>query len=154
MKSFARGQRVQVAVIGAGECDEEVRKIAHQVGRGIAKLGHTLICGGLGGVMEAASCGTKEAGGVTVGIVPGSRDDANSCVDIEIATGMSHARNAIIVRSADAVIALPGSYGTLSEIALALKMGRRVINLGEWDVPGALKVDSPKEALDLLSEMG
>jgi uncharacterized protein (TIGR00725 family) len=154
MKSFARRHAVQVAVIGAGECDEEVRKIAHQVGLGIAKLGHTLICGGLGGVMEAACCGAKEAGGVTVGIVPGNRNDANSCVDIEIASGMGHARNAIIVRSADAVIALPGSYGTLSEIALALKMERKVINLGDWDVPGALNVDTPEEALDMLSEMG
>jgi uncharacterized protein (TIGR00725 family) len=106
-----------------------------------------LITGGLGGVMEAASEGAKEAGGVTVGILPGEKETANPFVTVAIGTGMGHGRNAIIVRSADVVIALPGLYGTLSEIALALKMDKMVIDLGDWNVDGMLKADSPEEAM-------
>jgi len=142
---------MQIAVIGGGECSPVVRDLARQLGRLLAEQGHILLCGGLGGVMEAACCGAKEAGGLTVGILPGERADANKCVDIAIATGMGHARNVIIVKSADAVVALPGEEGTLSEIALALKMKKRVISLRSWDIPGAVRAETPEEALGLLS---
>jgi uncharacterized protein (TIGR00725 family) len=131
-----------VAVVGAGEYEENRCNLAREMGHG-----HVLITGGLGGVMEAASEGAKEAGGVTVGILPGEKETANPFVTVAIGTGMGHGRNAIIVRSADVVIALPGLYGTLSEIALALKMDKMVIDLGDWNVDGMLKAESPEEAM-------
>ncbi|KUK45310.1 MAG: TIGR00725 family protein [Methanothrix sp.] len=142
---------MQVAVVGAGEYEETRCNLAREVGRKIAEHGHVLITGGLGGVMEAASEGAREAGGVTVGILPGEKETANRYVSVSIGTGMGHGRNAVIVRSADAVIALPGLYGTLSEIALALKMDKKVIDLGDWNVDGMLKAESPEEAI-LLAE--
>ena len=107
--------------------------MAEAVGRGLASRGAALVCGGLGGVMEAACRGARSAGGLTVGILPGDdRRSANACVDIPVVTGMGHARNAIVVKTAQAVIAIDGSYGTLSEIALALQNGIAVIGLGTW----------------------
>ena len=141
---------MQIAVVGGGNCSSRVRETAEELGRLLAEEGHILICGGLGGVMEAVCRGAAEAGGTVVGILPGDRGDANPYVGIRVATGMSHARNAIIVRSSDAVIALPGEYGTLSEIALALKMDRTVISLGSWDIAGTMKARGPGEAIDLL----
>ena len=138
---------MQVAVVGAGEYEENRCSLAREMGRKIAEHGHVLITGGLGGVMESASEGAKDAGGVTVGILPGEKETANSYVTVAIGTGMGHGRNAIIVRSADVVIALPGLYGTLSEIALALKMDKLVIDLGDWNVEGMLKAESPEEAI-------
>jgi uncharacterized protein (TIGR00725 family) len=142
---------VQVAVVGAGDYEENRCALARELGRKIAERGHVLITGGLGGVMEAASEGSKEAGGITVGILPGEKEAANPYVTVAIGTGMGHGRNAIIVRSADVVIALPGIYGTLSEIALALKMDKMVIDLGDWNIEGMLKAESPEEAM-LLAE--
>jgi len=142
---------VQVAVVGAGDYEENRCSLARELGRKIAERGHVLITGGLGGVMEAASEGAKEAGGVTVGILPGEKEARNPYVMVGIGTGMGHGRNAIIVRSADVVIALPGLYGTLSEIALALKMDKMVIDLGDWNVDGMLKAETPEEAM-LLAE--
>jgi uncharacterized protein (TIGR00725 family) len=108
-----------------------------------------VVCGGLGGVMEAACRGAKDAGGTTVGILPGlDRTAANQFVDVAIPTGLGEARNALVVRAADAVIAIDGGYGTLSEIALALKAGKRVVGLGTWDVEGVDAVDSPEAAVD------
>jgi uncharacterized protein (TIGR00725 family) len=141
---------MQIAVIGGAECTEEVGRMAHDLGRLLAEKGHTPICGGLTGIMEAVCCGAKAAGGVAVGVLPGEKQEANRCVGIAIATGMGHARNVIIVKSADVVIALPGEYGTLSEIALALKMGRKVISLRSWDVPGTIKAQTSEEAVELL----
>ena len=141
---------MQVAVVGGGDCSPEVEDMARRLGRLLAERGHVLLCGGLGGVMEAACCGARDAGGLTVGILPGDGWEANRCVGISIATGMGHARNVIIVKSADAVIALPGEHGTLSEIALALKMGKRVISLRSWEIPGAMKAGTPEEAVKLL----
>jgi uncharacterized protein (TIGR00725 family) len=141
---------MQVAVIGGAECSDNVRKIAYDLGKKLAERGHTPICGGLGGVMEAVCCGAKDGGGAAVGILPGEKEDANRFVSIKIATGMGHARNVIIVKSADAVIALPGEYGTLSEMALALKMGKRVISLQSWAVPGAASAKTTEEVLLLL----
>jgi uncharacterized protein (TIGR00725 family) len=118
------------------------------VGRELARGGVVLVCGGLGGAMEAVCKGAKEAGGTTIGILPGSdRSDANPFVDIAIATGLGEARNAIIVRAADAVVAVGGGYGTLSEIALALRCSKRVVGLGSWDIEGVEPADSPEAAV-------
>jgi uncharacterized protein (TIGR00725 family) len=144
-----------ISVIGAGVCDNEIYGTAMEVGRLIAQEGGVIITGGLGGVMEAASRGAKEAGGTTVGILPGlSRDEANKYVDIPIVTGLSHARNVVVVRSADAVIAISGEYGTLSEIAIALKLGKPVIGINTWDhVKGITMADSPEEAVQKALEL-
>jgi uncharacterized protein (TIGR00725 family) len=124
-----------LAVVGSASCDIATAALAEEVGHEIARLGAVLICGGRGGVMEAACRGARSAGGTTVGILPGTdRAQANPYVDIPIVTGLGEARNALVVRSADAVIAVRGGYGTLSEIALALKMGRPVVGLGTWQL--------------------
>lgn len=144
-----------ISVIGAGSCEKKIYEIAEEIGRLIAEKGATLVTGGLGGVMEAASKGAKEAGGITVGILPGfSKDEANPYVMIPITTGLSHARNIIIVRSADAVIAVAGEYGTLSEIAIALKLGKPVIGIETWDnIEGIVKASSPDEAVQKVFEL-
>jgi uncharacterized protein (TIGR00725 family) len=109
------------------------------VGQELAARGAVVVCGGLGGVMEAACRGAKEAGGLTVGILPGTdRAAANAFVDVAIPTGLGEARNALVVRAADALVAVGGGYGTLSEIALALKAGKRVVGLDSWDIEGVL----------------
>jgi uncharacterized protein (TIGR00725 family) len=124
-----------VAVVGSASCSAEVAALAEAVGREVARQGAVLICGGRGGVMEAACRGAKAEGGTTVGILPGAdRRDVNAYVDIPIATGLGEARNTIVVRAADAVIAVSGGYGTLSEIGFALKMGRPVVGLATWDL--------------------
>jgi len=124
-----------IAVIGGGECSPEVAKLAEDVGRELAKRGAILICGGLGGVMEAACRGASTEGGMTIGILPGeSRRSANLYVQIPIVTGMGYARNVAVVKSAQAVIAVDGSYGTLSEIGYALQSGIPVIGLGTWSI--------------------
>jgi uncharacterized protein (TIGR00725 family) len=118
------------------------------VGRLVAERGAVLVCGGLGGAMEAACRGAKQAGGLTVGILPGSdRSDANPYVDVALPTGLGEARNALVVRAADAVIAIGGGYGTLSEIAFALKAGKRVIGLDTWDIEGISPADGPEAAV-------
>lgn len=119
------------------------------MGRELGGRGVVLVCGGLGGVMEAACRGAKDAGGTTVGILPGTdRAAANPFVDVAVATGLGEARNALVVRAADAVIAIGGGYGTLSEIALALKAGKRVVGLETWDVEGVEVADSPAAAVE------
>jgi uncharacterized protein (TIGR00725 family) len=144
---------LQIAVVGGGECSPNVEEQARRLGRLLAEAGHVILCGGRGGVMEAVSAGAREAGGLVVGILPGERSEGNPHLGISIATGMGHARNAIIVKSADAVIALPGEYGTLSEMALALKMGRPVISLQSWEVPGTRKAESPEDAAEILNDL-
>ncbi len=144
---------MQIAVVGGGACSPEVRDTARRIGQIIASHGHVLICGGLGGVMEAACCGAREAGGIAVGILPGEREEANCCVDVGIATGMGHARNVIIVKSADLVIALPGELGTLSEMALAVKMKKPVISLCSWEICGAFQAKDPEEVEQLLAKI-
>ncbi len=131
-----------IGVIGAAEADSELRRKAFEVGERIAKTGAILVCGGLGGVMEAACQGARAAGGITVGILPGREtSDANPHVTIPVATAMGIARNAIIVRTADVLIAVGGSYGTLSEIAMALNLGKKVVQLGSWNLSEAGEVD-------------
>jgi uncharacterized protein (TIGR00725 family) len=124
-----------VAVIGDGLCSAKTARLAEEVGRQLAEKEAIVICGGLGGVMEAACRGAKSAGGLTIGVLPGfDRRDANPYVDIPIVTGMREARNIVVVSSANAVIAVSGGYGTLSEIAHALKLGIPVVGLGTWQL--------------------
>ena len=124
-----------IGVIGGGEAFPEVARLAEDVGREIARRGAVLVCGGLGGVMEAACKGANEAGGLAIGILPGdSRRTANPWVKIPIVTGIGYARNVAVVKTSQAVIAIDGSYGTLTEIAYALQSGIPVIGLGTWSV--------------------
>ena len=133
-----------IAIIGAGQSSKGVAQIAESVGRELGKRGATLVCGGLGGVMEAACRGAKSEGGLTIGILPGfSRHEANPYVDIPIITGLGEARNIIVVRTAQAVIAVGGEYGTLSEIAYALKMGIPVVGLDTWQLAKGGRLVSP-----------
>ncbi len=122
-----------IAVIGGSSCTQDVARNAEEVGRELAKRGVALVCGGLGGVMEAASRGAKAEGGTTIGILPGkSRREANPYIDIPIVTGIGLARNSIVANSGEAAIAIDGSFGTLSEIAFALQMGIPVVGLDTW----------------------
>lgn len=124
-----------VAVCGAGQCGPDLAILAECVGRGLAEAGALLVCGGLGGVMAAACRGARLAGGTTIGLLPGlDRGEANPDVLIPIATGLGEGRNLLIVRTADSVIAIGGEYGTLSEIALARKLGKLVVGLHTWNL--------------------
>jgi uncharacterized protein (TIGR00725 family) len=136
----------QIAIIGAADATEEEYQVALMAGRLIAEQHETLICGGLGGVMEAACRGASENGGVTVGIVSGT-GNGNEYLHIAIRTGLGHARNVLVVQSADAVIAIGGSHGTLSEIAVALKLGIPVFGLKTWDIPGVVPCTTPDDAV-------
>ena len=141
----------RIGVIGAGECSRESSRIAEDVGKQIASREAILVCGGMGGVMEAAAKGAKEAGGTTVGILPGlDAQSANPYIDIPIVTGMGEARNVIIVRTSNAVIAVSGGPGTLSEIAFCLKLGVPLVGIQTWNVdPAVYRADSAEEAVDL-----
>jgi uncharacterized protein (TIGR00725 family) len=140
--------RSYVAVVGPGEANPEELAAAERVGAELARRGAIVVCGGLGGVMEAACRGAKGAGGTTVGILPGSdRSAANAHVDVALPTGLGEARNALVVRAADALIAIGGGYGTLSEIALALKAGKRVVGLDSWDIEGVVAAPDPGAAV-------
>ncbi len=142
-----------IGVIGAGECDAALAQLAEAVGRGIAEAGAVLVCGGMGGVMEAACRGARAARGTTIGILPGpDRSGANEFVDIGIATGIGEARNLAIIRTSDVLIAVGGSYGTLSEIGFALKMGKRVIGLKTWEIKGIVPAATAKEAVQLATD--
>lgn len=122
-----------IAVVGPGEADDATCDRAEVVGGAVAAAGADLVCGGLGGVMEAACRGARAAGGRTIGILPGGeRAEANPAVDVAIPTGMGEARNAVLVRTADALVAVAGGWGTLSEIALAVKLARPVVGVGTW----------------------
>jgi uncharacterized protein (TIGR00725 family) len=148
---------VQVAVCGPGECTDSEAAQAHEVGALLAARGAVVICGGGTGVMAAVAAGARAGGGLVVGIRPtATRADANADLSVTIATGMGEARNAIIVASADAVIVVGGSWGTLSEIALARRRGVAVVSLGGWRVldadshavDGIRHVDTPAEAVE------
>jgi len=143
-----------VGVIGAGMADAKTLQTAEETGRLIAGRGWLLVCGGLGGVMEAAARGARSAGGTTVGILPqADRNAANPYIDIPIATGFGEGRNVFIVRSADLLIAVGGEYGTLSEIAFALKSGKPVIGITSWEIPGVRKAATPLEAVAMAGEI-
>lgn len=129
---------MMVAVCGPNEPSEDEVAMAEEVGARLAQAGCAVVCGGRGGVMEAVCRGARQAGGSTIGILPGyDASEANQWVEHRIPTGLGHARNAIVVASGEAVIAVGGGFGTLSEIGLALKMGKRVINLGSWELDPA-----------------
>ena len=140
-----------VAVVGAGgEVAASVLADAEAVGAELARRGAVVVCGGLGGVMAAACRGARAEGGVTLGILPGlDRADANEWVSVAVATGLGELRNGLVVRSADAVVAIAGEYGTLSEIAFALKAGLRVVGLRSWEIPGVLAADDAAAAVAL-----
>jgi len=138
-----------VTVIGGHSCTKEVEQIAQELGKKLAKVAGILISGGLSGVMEAVCKGFKSSGGLTIGIIPGyNKADANEYVDIVIPTGMGLARNVLVVKSADVIIALPGITGTLSEIAYGLQFRIPVISLNSWEIPGVIKVNSVDEAIE------
>jgi uncharacterized protein (TIGR00725 family) len=150
-----------IGVIGGSEVSPPVARLAEEVGREIARRGAALVCGGLTGVMEAACKGANEAGGLTIGILPGdNRRAANPYVKIPIVTGLGYARNVAVVKSSQAVIAIDGRYGTLTEIGHALQSGIPVIGLGTWEIVRDGKVDkniiiaeNPQEAVDKAMEM-
>ena len=141
---------MRIGVVGAAQCSSGTAEMARQVGKFIAERGATLICGGLGGVMRAAAKGAKEGGGLTIGILPGSSEkDANPYIDIPIPTGLGHARNVLVVQSSHAVIAVKGSYGTLSEIAIALKTHIPIVGLNSWNIDDrVLPADNPEHAVE------
>lgn len=139
-------QLVRIAVIGAGRCDKQTAALAEAVGRAIANAGAWLVCGGLGGVMAAASRGARQAGGHTLGLLPGTnRGEANRWIEVPVVTGLGEGRNLLVVRNAEAVIAIGGEWGTLSEIALARKIGRPVVLLHSWHLTNShrQRVDLP-----------
>jgi hypothetical protein len=142
--------KVFIGVIGAGTCSKKIYNLAYEVGKYIAKAGAILVCGGLGGVMEGAAKGAKENKGVTVGILPGvDKTEANPYIDIPVVTGIGEARNLVVIRSSDAVIALPGQFGTLSELAFCLKMEKPVVGLTTWEISDKIiKTKDPQEAVE------
>jgi uncharacterized protein (TIGR00725 family) len=138
-----------IAVIGPGRASPEELQVAEEVGARLAALGAVVVTGGLGGVMEAASRGARSRRGRTVGILPGEdRDAANGWVEIALATGLGELRNGLLVRAVDAVVAIGGGHGTLSEIGLALRIGRPVVGVGTWEVHGVEHVSTPAGAIE------
>jgi uncharacterized protein (TIGR00725 family) len=141
-----------VAVIGGGKAEETILVLAYEVGQEIARRGAVLVCGGLGGVMQAAAQGANEAGGVTIGILPGpDRRAANPFLTYSLVTNLGHARNMVLAHSADGLIAVDGGYGTISEAAIALKLGKPVVGLAyDWHLARMQKAFSPQEAVDII----
>jgi uncharacterized protein (TIGR00725 family) len=146
----AMKRRPMIAVIGAGDCSGAVSDQAETVGRLLAQRGARVLCGGLGGVMEAASRGARSAGGETIGILPGSDPDAaNPFIDIAIATGLGYIRNVLLIRASDAVIAIDGKAGTLSEVAFSLIERKPVVSLGSWNPdPSVVVAESPEDSVE------
>jgi len=145
-------KKIHIGVIGAGECSMEIYSIAYEVGCLVGQNEWVLVCGGLGGVMEGAAKGCFENGGITVGILPTTeKRSANPFVTLAIPTGMGEARNVLVVRASDVVIAIAGGYGTLSEIGLALKIGKPVIGLKTWPgIDGIDYVETPEQAINMV----
>ena len=147
-------------MVGPGTATDEEATAAEEVGRCVAVAGAVLVCGGLSGVMEAACRGAVEAGGLTVGLLPGDdRDAANPWVSVALPTGLGEARNVLLVRAAQAVVAIGGGWGTLSEIALALRAGKAVVGIDTWlpaaeraPGPGVVAASNPRAAVDLVLE--
>lgn len=149
-----RKQKITISVVGGHDCDEKVGRLAHKIGEIIANMDCVLVCGGLSGTMEATCRGCKEAGGTTIGLLPGKdKTDANPFVDIALPTNIGFSRNAIVACSADIVVALPGSYGTQSEICFALTYKRPVIDLGEWNIKGMIPVVGIEDAEGKIREL-
>jgi uncharacterized protein (TIGR00725 family) len=147
-KNLRKARRV--AVIGGHQPDEAALKIAYETGQKLAQAGAILVCGGLSGVMEAAARGAKEAGGLTIGILPGTNlEEANPFIDLPLATGLGLSRNSLVVLNADSVIAIDGEYGTLSEIAFACLYNKKVVGVNTWEIEGVLAANSASEAVEL-----
>ena len=152
---------LKIGVLGPHQCTDEDLRVGAKVGEGIARNGGVLVCGGLGGMMQAAAEGAKRAGGQTLGILPGEdATDANPFIDTALTTGLGPLRNALVVRTCDAVIAIRGAYGTLSEIAFALRLGIPVVGLKTWSLirdgnvdDGIHAVESAEEAVKLAFEL-
>ncbi|MFH1701365.1 MAG: TIGR00725 family protein [Candidatus Zixiibacteriota bacterium] len=142
--------KIIIGVIGAGKGSRKLKEQAYQVGQEIAQAGAILVTGGLKGVMEAASQGAKESGGTVIGIIPGiDKSDANPYCDIVIPTGLGEARNMVVVRTADAIISLHGRYGTIIEMCFALKQGKPLVSLVNWDLlPEVMTMAIPAEAVE------
>lgn len=144
---MSRKQKITISVIGGSSVGSKVEELAERVGKMIAELGCVTVCGGLGGAMEATAKGAKKAGGLTIGILPGKdKVDANYFIDIALPTTIGYARNTIVAASADIVIALPGSYGTHSEICYGLIYNRPVVDLGQWGIDGMIPAKDLEEA--------
>lgn len=143
-----------IGIIGSRNCSKKVEQLAQNLAKKLTKVVGILICGGLSGVMQAACQGFKAAGGLTIGIIPTyNKNDANQDVDIVIPTGLGLARNVLVVKSADVIIALPGSAGTLSEIAYCLQLGIPVIDLGSWNIKGMVKARTVDEAVKKVKQI-
>jgi len=143
-------KKLRIGVIGGGNPDVKSLQISFQVGKLIAKKGAILVCGGLGGVMEAASRGAKKAGGLTVGILPGNNPyDANPYIDLPLATGMGYSRNSLVAMNSDVLIAVDGKYGTLTEIAYGCIYRKKIIGLGTWKIKGVIQAETPEQAIEL-----
>lgn len=141
-------RKTVVGVIGGRKCTKEVEQLAQNLGEKLAKVVDILVSGGLSGTMKAVCAGFKAGGGLTIGIIPSyNKEDANQFVDIAIPTGMGLARNVLVVKSAEVVIALPGTAGTLSEMAYCLQFGIPVISLSSWDIPGVIRVETVEAAI-------
>ncbi len=159
MKSFSDTVAFKIiGVVGSSRADADVIRLAEEVGSEIAKRGAAVVCGGLTGVMEAVCRGARKEGGLTIGIIPSDdKNDANPYVQIPIVTGMGMGRNVMLVKTADVVIAVGGEFGTLSEIAHALNIGKRVIGLRTWQlekarekpIPNLIVATSPKQAVEI-----
>ncbi len=144
-----------IAVVGAGKCSKKLRDMACEVGKYVAEKGGVIVCGGMGGIMEGVARGAREAGGLTIGILPTDlKDDANEFIDIVIPTGFGEARNIMVVRAADAVVAFPGKFGTLSEMAFALHAKKPVISVNAWRLSEEIHhAESPEEAAELAMKL-
>lgn len=152
--AYSNKRKIVVSVIGSRKKGLKIDKLAYKVGKMVAEAGAVLVCGGLSGAMESAARGAKEAGGLTIGLLPGrDKSDANPYIDIPIPTTIGFARNAIVACAGDIVVALPGSYGTNSEICYALVFRRPVIDLGRWKIKGMIKVKGLKDAEQVLKKM-
>jgi len=141
--------KINVGVIGGYRCSRKDYNTAYHLGKLIAREDWVLVCGGGGGVMEAACKGAKEEGGLTVGILPSLEgDEANPYLDVKITTGLGYARNILVVRASQVLVAVDGKHGTLSEIAFALNEGKTVYGINTWDIKGVIKVKSCEEAIN------
>jgi len=144
---------MNVAVVGGHKCSKKIYRIAEELGSLIAQQGWVLVCGGGPGVMEATCKGAKKQGGLTVGILPSSDEgEANKYLDVKIPTGLGYARNILVVRAAEAVIAISGEYGTLSEIAFAFNEEKPIVGIDTWEIEGVKKVKTAKEAVNYIKK--
>lgn len=144
---------MNISVIGGSTCSKKDYKIARELGRLIAQQGWTLVCGGRTGIMEAACRGAKEASGTTVGILPSiDAKEGNKYLDVKIPTGLGFARNILVVRASDIIVAVSGKYGTLSEIAFAFNENRKVIGINTWKIKGVIQVKTPQQAVSYIKK--